>query len=930
MKKRYWLAILCAILALALTVAAASADTGDDYKKMTDASGLHDGDKVIFVSDDGNNYQAMTTDFSGVQVTVTDNLITEQDGMLPMTLSEADGGWIFAADGGYLAVIEGALTVVPDQADAATWSVSIASNGVATISCATGNLIFAEQDGAYRFFCGESGNEIAIFNSTFEAEQHAFGDGLWWSFSNGKLTIGGSGKMPDSLLSTGQPWVSLRNEITKVEIRDSVTRIGDNAFIECLNLTEVVIPSSVTSIGDYAFSGCSALTEITIPDSLTCVGDYVFNNTGWWNAQSNGLVYLDYVLLGVKYSCGQIIRIEDGTRIIAGSAFASKSQITKVTIPDSVTYIGDNAFSGCSGLTEISIPNGVISIGDSAFYYCTGLSEITIPDSVMTIGSMSFSYCSGLESITLPCSVNGDHSAFYYCSAVTSVRLTKGTGIMPDNWGMFDGLKSNTLTLTLDEGIERIGKYAFNRVSSFQTLTFPDSLTSIGEYAFYGCTELESITFGNGSVSLDRYAFYNCTALTSIAFQGDTNIGEYAFINCTGLSSIAFQGDTNIGEYAFSGCTELESITFGNGAITIDNYAFNGCTGLKSIVFPESITSIGEYAFYNCTGLKSVTLPNSKMNVDGFAFYGCSALTDVYYIGTPTDRDNNLTIEESSNGPLLNATWHYELAFTTQPKSVTVANGKTATFKVVAKGGTVSYQWYYSKDNGTKWTKMSGKTSASLSVKASTTTNGYLYRCVAKNAKYTETSKNAKLTVSGVKPKIVVQPKAATVASGKSNTFKVVAAGSGLKYQWYYSKDNGTKWTKMSGKTSASLKIKGSATTNGYLYRCKITNTKGSVTSKSVKLTVSGVKPKIVVQPTAATVKSGKTAKFTVVAAGTELKYQWYYSKNAGKTWTKMSGKTAATLSVKGSKTNNGYLYRCVVKNTKGSVTSKNAKLTVK
>ena len=41
----------------------------------------------------------------------------------------------------------------------------------------------------------------------------------------------------------------------------------------------------------------------------------------------------------------------------------------------------------------------------------------------------------------------------------------------------------------------------------------------------------------------------------------------------------------------------------------------------------------------------------------------------------------------------------------------------------------------------------------------------------------------------------------------------------------------------------------------------------------------------------------------------------------------KVSG---AQLSVKGSKTNNGYLYRCVVKNTKGSVTSKNAKLTVK
>ena len=270
------------------------------------------------------------------------------------------------------------------------------------------------------------------------------------------------------------------------------------------------------------------------------------------------------------------------------------------------------------------------------------------------------------------------------------------------------------------------------------------------------------------------------------------------------------------------------------------------------------------------------------------------------------------------------------LSFTTQPKSVTVAYGKTATFTVAASSEDVQYQWYYSKNNGKEWIEWAGKTSDTATVKASATTNGYLYRCKITKDGEILTSEAAKLTVSGVKPKIIVQPKAATVKTGKSNTFKVVAAGSGLKYQWYYSKDNGTKWIKLSGKTSASLKIKGSATTNGYLYRCKITNDKGSVTSKAVKLTVSGVKPKIVVQPKAVSVKSGKTAKFTIVAAGASLKYQWYYSKNAGKTWTKMSGKTAATLSVKGSKTNNGYLYRCIVKNSKGSVTSKNAKLTVK
>ena len=104
--------------------------------------------------------------------------------------------------------------------------------------------------------------------------------------------------------------------------------------------------------------------------------------------------------------------------------------------------------------------------------------------------------------------------------------------------------------------------------------------------------------------------------------------------------------------------------------------------------------------------------------------------------------------------------------------------------------------------------------------------------------------------------------------------FMVVAAGTGIKYLWFYSKDNGAKWVKWSGKTKASVNVTASAANSGTMYRCVVKNTKGSVTSSAVKMTVSGVKPKIVVQPKAVSVKSGKTAKFTVVAAGTGLKYQ--------------------------------------------------------
>ncbi len=266
----------------------------------------------------------------------------------------------------------------------------------------------------------------------------------------------------------------------------------------------------------------------------------------------------------------------------------------------------------------------------------------------------------------------------------------------------------------------------------------------------------------------------------------------------------------------------------------------------------------------------------------------------------------------------------------TQPKAQTVANGKTAKFTVAALGEGVEYQWYYSTNNGASWKEWSDKTSASVSVTGSAKTNGNLYRCEITKGDYSSMSDSAKLTVSGVKPRITAQPKKTTVAVGETATFKVVAAGTGLKYQWYYSKDNGAKWVKWSGKTKASVKVTASAKNNGTMYRCVVKNTKGSVTSSAVKMTVSGVKPRILTQPKAVTVKSGKTVKFTVVAAGVGLKYQWQYSKNDGKTWTDLSDKTSATLSLKAAKKNNGWQYRCVVKNDIGSVNSKAVKLTVK
>ena len=269
-------------------------------------------------------------------------------------------------------------------------------------------------------------------------------------------------------------------------------------------------------------------------------------------------------------------------------------------------------------------------------------------------------------------------------------------------------------------------------------------------------------------------------------------------------------------------------------------------------------------------------------------------------------------------------------AIVLQPKAATVANGATAAFSVTASGTGLTYQWQYSKDNGATWKTWSGKTASSVSVKASATNNGTLYRVVVKNEAGTVNSTGVKLTVSGVKPAIILQPKAATVANGATATFSVTASGTGLTYQWQYSKDNGTTWKTWSGKTSSSVSVKASATNNGTLYRVAVTNDEGTTYSAGVKLTVSGVKPAIILQPKAASVTSGASATFRVTASGTGLTYQWQYSTNNGATWKTWSGKTASSVTVKASATNNGTLYRVAVTNDAGTTYSAGVKLTVK
>ena len=64
-------------------------------------------------------------------------------------------------------------------------------------------------------------------------------------------------------------------------------------------------------------------------------------------------------------------------------------------------------------------------------------------------------------------------------------------------------------------------------------------------------------------------------------------------------------------------------------------------------------------------------------------------------------------------------------------------------------------------------------------------------------------------------------------------------------------------------------------------------------------------------------------------ASGENLRYQWQYKRSGQNTWYNWSGKTSATLTFRGTASNNAYQYRCIVTNEAGSKTSEAATLTV-
>ncbi len=263
---------------------------------------------------------------------------------------------------------------------------------------------------------------------------------------------------------------------------------------------------------------------------------------------------------------------------------------------------------------------------------------------------------------------------------------------------------------------------------------------------------------------------------------------------------------------------------------------------------------------------------------------------------------------------------------TSQPLSVTNNPGSTALFTVAASSQVpATYQWKKNNsaltDNGT----YSGTTNATLTVASVSASEEDDYSVLVSNSAGSTNSSNAHLHVTAV-PSVVIQPLGQIKGIGSNVVLTVSATGTApLSYQWRKDGTNLVNGGRITGATSTNLTVTSATLADGGAYSVLVTNGAGMTLSDDAIVDII-TPPVITIPPIAQTNASGVTSYVEVTASGSNLTYQWQKSNidliddatDSGR----LFGANTSILTIESSTPSDSGLYRVIVANEAGQVTS--------
>ncbi|MFQ8923071.1 MAG: leucine-rich repeat protein, partial [Clostridium paraputrificum] len=382
----------------------------------------------------------------------------------------------------------------------------------------------------------------------------------------------------------------------------------------------IEIPDSVTSIGNNAFYGASNLKSIYIPTKE----ENKIKGAPWGASDAKvywkGIINLDPFIFDIEKRTileyiGKETEVEIPSEFIVGdqvygvehigqNAFRDNRTITSIEIPDSVTTIEDYAFKGTSSLTNVTLGKGITIIRRFAFSN-SGITSIEIPDSVTTIERYAFNGTSSLTNVTLGNGLETIGNSAFENSGITSIEIPDSVTTIED---YAFNIASSLKNVTLGKGVTTIGNYAFSN-SGITSIEIPDSVTSIGSNAFKGAVNLEEVTIGKGITNISNDAFSNTPKLKLIkvnivrlnAPEGVTNTQPWGAAGAKVLyigEFVAFTHSTEVVKNEYARIIDI-SAEVKNGAISRitlpDNTIIS--VGGKEWTYKYKVTTNGTYKF---------------------------------------------------------------------------------------------------------------------------------------------------------------------------------------------------------------------------------------------------------------------------------------------------------------------------------------------
>lgn len=450
--------------------------------------------------------------------------------------------------------------------------------------------------------------------NTVVADAESFTEGEWiYSISelNGLIIIEGY-TGADSVL-----------EIPSDINGKAVTEIGAEAFKNNTTITEVVIPSGVKSIRNDTFSYCTSLQKISFSEGLTEI------HTAFVGTAVESVT----IPSNVKYLSEDAFADGSVKEIIIEAEHASVLSLWCVVgnpIPEGTEII----FKGIPKVsTDLDLRNnGFRSYCKDGNYCYTPDYSAEAPET-FTSGNYKYTLNSGeativrcydfsSEEIVVPDTLDS-----YPVTAIGDFAFSAASSVGA-SWGNTTiSYTYNYKKITLPQGIETIGRYAFAENKNLQEVVLPNSLTDFGYCAFMNCKNLTSVNIPEGIDTLPDYLFSGCAKLKiSDLSDGIKMICD----NALSITSAELLPNSieYLGKELFTSC-QAESVTLPENLKTIRG-TFYKMPNLNEIIFNGSLKEIGEKTFYACNSLAELSVPDSVTLLGNSAFQNCANLTKVY------------------------------------------------------------------------------------------------------------------------------------------------------------------------------------------------------------------------------------------------------------------------------------------------------------